>query len=184
MNERVELKEFYLSLITTSLFSFAQLEMVWTSPTVTSLKLDQVFTVAWPPQTWLRSLEAFSLHTRGYTPENCLVSILKCLWHHYTFCYVCYVCMHANSLQLCPTLCDPIDCSPPGSSSHGVLQARILGWVSISCSRGSLWIRDQPGSPVAPACRQFLTAEPPGKPIKWVIWDMKISANINLQVEI
>ena len=34
--------------------------------------------------------------------------------------------------QSCPTLCDPVDCSPPGSSVHGILQARILEWVSIS----------------------------------------------------
>ena len=34
--------------------------------------------------------------------------------------------------QLCPTLCDPIDCSPPGSSVHGIFQARILEWVAIS----------------------------------------------------
>ena len=39
--------------------------------------------------------------------------------------------------QLCPTLCDPMDCSPPGSSIHGILQARILEWVAISFSRGS-----------------------------------------------
>ena len=36
----------------------------------------------------------------------------------------------------CPTLCDPVDCSPPGSSTHGILQARILEWVAISFSRG------------------------------------------------
>ena len=36
----------------------------------------------------------------------------------------------------CPTLCDPIDCSPLGSSVHGILQARILEWVVISFSRG------------------------------------------------
>ena len=34
--------------------------------------------------------------------------------------------------QLCPTLCDPVDCSPPGSSVHGILWARILEWVAIS----------------------------------------------------
>ena len=34
--------------------------------------------------------------------------------------------------QSCPTLCDPVDCSPPGSFVHGILQARILGWVAIS----------------------------------------------------
>ena len=39
--------------------------------------------------------------------------------------------------QLCLTLCDPMDCSPPGSSVHGILQARILEWVPISSSRGS-----------------------------------------------
>ena len=39
--------------------------------------------------------------------------------------------------QSCLTLCDPMDCSPPGSSVHGILQARILGWVAISSSTGS-----------------------------------------------
>ena len=43
--------------------------------------------------------------------------------------------------QSCPTLCDPMDCSPPGSSVRGILQARILEWVAISSSRGS----SQPG---------------------------------------
>ena len=37
--------------------------------------------------------------------------------------------MHAKSFQLCPTLCDPVDCSLPGSSVHGILQAKILEWV-------------------------------------------------------
>ena len=39
--------------------------------------------------------------------------------------------------QLSPTLCDPMDCSPPGSSIHGIFQARILEWSAISFSRGS-----------------------------------------------
>ena len=43
--------------------------------------------------------------------------------------------------QSCPTLCDPIDCSAPGSSVYGILQARILEWVTISFSR----IRPHPG---------------------------------------
>jgi len=38
--------------------------------------------------------------------------------------------------QSCPTLCDPMDCSPPGSSVHGILQARTLEWVAILFSRG------------------------------------------------
>ena len=41
----------------------------------------------------------------------------------------------AQSLKLCLTLCDPMDCSPPGSSVHGILQAGILEWVAISSSR-------------------------------------------------
>ena len=44
----------------------------------------------------------------------------------------------AESLQLCPTLCDPIDGSPPGSSVSGILQARILEWVAISFSNECL----------------------------------------------
>ena len=45
--------------------------------------------------------------------------------------------------QSCPTLCNPVDCSPPGSSVHGILQARILEWVAISFSRGSSQLRDR-----------------------------------------
>ena len=44
--------------------------------------------------------------------------------------------------QLCLTLCDPMDCSLPGSSIHGIFQARILEWVAISFSRGSSQPRD------------------------------------------
>ena len=41
--------------------------------------------------------------------------------------------------QSCLTLCDPMDCSPPGSSVHGILQARILEWVAIPCSTHTLY---------------------------------------------
>ena len=44
--------------------------------------------------------------------------------------------------QSCPTLCDPADCSLPGSSAHGILQARTLEWVAISFSKGSSQPRD------------------------------------------
>ena len=47
--------------------------------------------------------------------------------------------------QSCLTLWDPIDCSLPGSSVHGILQARKLEWVAISFSRGSSWPRDRTG---------------------------------------
>ena len=40
----------------------------------------------------------------------------------------------AKSLQSCPTLCNPIDCSPPGSSIHAIFQARVLEWGAIAFS--------------------------------------------------
>ena len=53
------------------------------------------------------------------------------------------MCMCARSLQLCLTLCDLLDCSPPVSSVHGILQARILEWVAMPSFRGSSQPRDQ-----------------------------------------
>ena len=53
------------------------------------------------------------------------------------------VCVCAKLLQSCPTLCDSIDCSLPGSSVHGILQARILEWVAISSSQRCSQPRDQ-----------------------------------------
>ena len=54
-----------------------------------------------------------------------------------------YACVYAKSLQLCPTLCDPIGYSPPGSCVHGILKARELEWVSMPSSRGFSWTMDQ-----------------------------------------
>ena len=58
-------------------------------------------------------------------------------------------CMHAKSLQSCPTLCDPMDYSLPVSSAHEIFQARILEWVAVCYSRGSSQPRD--GEPMSPA---------------------------------
>ena len=63
--------------------------------------------------------------------------------------------------QSCPTLSDPMNCSSPGSSVHGILQARILEWVAIPFSRGSSQPRDQ--TRVSCIAGRFFTAEPPGK---------------------
>ena len=66
--------------------------------------------------------------------------------------------------QSCLTLCNLMNCSPPGSSVHGILQARILEWVAISFSRGSSQPRDQP---LPPALQMdSLPPEPPGIPIQ------------------
>ena len=54
-----------------------------------------------------------------------------------------FVCACVKVTQLCLTLCNPMDCSLPGSSVHGILQARILEWVAISFSRRSSQLRDR-----------------------------------------
>ena len=66
-------------------------------------------------------------------------------------------------LQSCPTLCDPMDCSPPGSSIHWILQARILGWIVVPSSRGSSWSRDRTGVSYVSCIGRWQV--PPGKPL-------------------
>ena len=70
---------------------------------------------------------------------------------------ICCCCLVANSYL---TLCDPVHRSPPGSSIHGILQARTLEWVAISFSRGSSWSRITPASPALAG--RFFTTEPLG----------------------
>ena len=62
--------------------------------------------------------------------------------------------------HLCPTLCDPVDCSPPGSYVHGILQARILDWVAISFSGDLPNAGIEPRSPTLQL--DSLLSEPPG----------------------
>ena len=66
-----------------------------------------------------------------------------------------------KSLSRVRTLCDPMDCSPPGSSIHGIPQARIREWVAISFSGDLPEPGIKPGSPALQA--DALTSEPPGK---------------------
>ena len=59
-------------------------------------------------------------------------------------CLTLCVCVWAHKCpQLCLTLCDPMECSLPGSSVHGIFQARTLERVAVSSSRGSSWSRDR-----------------------------------------
>ena len=78
-------------------------------------------------------LTFWTYSTPASFPRRNLVSLLMA--EHY-----CYVMLIAQS---CPTLCDPMDCSPPVSSVHEIFQARILEWVAISFSRGSSQPRDR-----------------------------------------
>ena len=80
----------------------------------------------------------FDLGTRG--PEllfliSCFSSALRISWS-ISLSLSFQQWMHVQSLQSCATLCDPVNCSLPGSSVHGIFQARILEWVVISFSRG------------------------------------------------
>ena len=72
--------------------------------------------------------------------ESCLRTMtmpFMCLWTYGVFIHSAAAA--AKLLQLCPTLCDPIDGSPPGSSVPGILQARILEWVAISFPNAWKW---------------------------------------------
>ena len=85
--------------------------------------------------------------------KTCMLNTEKCWWRKLKNFYInekiyCAYglkddvkmsCMHAQSLQ---TLCDPVDCSPPGSSVHGILQTRVLEWITMPSSRGSFQPRD------------------------------------------
>ena len=91
--------------------------------------------------------------------------------------HIC-VYMRAQSLQLCPTLCDPMDHGPSGSSVHGILQARIKEWIAISFSIDKVWSE---WSEVAQSCLTLcnpMDCSPPGSPahgifqakvLEWVV---------------
>ena len=81
---------------------------------------------------------------------NVLHSICQQIWKTQQWSQDSKRCFHSNPkesesevVQLCPTLCDPMDCSLPSSSVHEIFQATILEWTAISFSRGSSQPRDQ-----------------------------------------
>jgi len=69
------------------------------------------------------------------------------------------LCVQVLVTPVCPTLCDPVDCSPPGSSVHGILQARILEWVAMSFSN------DLPNSGIKPRSPALQTDSLPLSPL-------------------
>ena len=87
----------------------------------------------------LRLYSFFTIQIRCHSLQDFL-----CCSHHFMLCshvtlwvYVIVFICPCSVSKSCLTLCDPMDCSPPGSSIHGILQASILEWVAISFSRGS-----------------------------------------------
>ena len=84
--------------------------------------------------------------------------------------------MCVSWIQLCLTLCDPMHCSPPGSSDHGIFQARILKWVAIPSFRGSPHLPNPGIKPRYPVLHvDYLPSESPGKPKNTGVGSLSLS---------
>ena len=91
---------------------------------------------------------------------------------------------HSEVTKFCPTLCNPMDYSLPGFFIHGIFQATVLKWVTISFSRGSSWPRGKPRSPALQV--DTLPSEPPGNLIVDVpiyiftksLWEFQFSSSL------
>ena len=120
------------------------------------------------------------MHTR-YIHIYIYAMYINTYMHEYIcVIYILYACVHAKSLQLCLTLCNPMDCSPPGSSLHGILQARILEWIACPFfSRGSSHPRDQIHiSYISCIDRQVLYHQCHlGRPICGTVWRYRATAS-------
>ena len=99
----------------------------------------------------------YSVHNLPNWPEKpVLEDVIWFTWHlSASSVATCFV------TQSCPILCNPMDCSPPGSSAHGILQAQILEWVAISFSRDLPNPGIEPKSPALQA--DYLPSKPPGR---------------------
>ena len=84
------------------------------------------------------TISVSTIHYCKYFEEKIIVVFAICV-HSLKVCE----CVYPKSFQWCPALCDLMDCSSPGSSVHGILQARRLEWVAMPSSRGSSRPRDQ-----------------------------------------
>ena len=87
--------------------------------------------------TWFFSCALICMDVLGGSGSGTYVCVQSLEGFYYVHAFMC-----AKSLHLCVTLCNSLDCSPPGSSVHGILQARILEWVPTPSSRGSSQPRD------------------------------------------
>ena len=92
----------------------------------------KVIILQYPCSFWSELLSQSTLRQRGFRSTSWREECQKNSW-----------CMLMGCAHSCPTLCDPMDWDPSGSSVHGISQVRILEWVAISFSRESSWHRDQ-----------------------------------------
>ena len=85
---------------------------------------------------------------RECTGERCSIVLGSIIWAFHSSSekpfplYKTYLFVHAKLLQSCTTLCDPMDWSLPNSSVHGIIQTRVLEWVTMVSSRGPSWPQD------------------------------------------
>ena len=106
---------------------------------INSVNSNTLSTPAWAPESWLS--------LRCFTADHCSCTFIPffllfpCLLSRLQLATISLAdtAAAAKSLQLCPTLCDPTDGSPPGSPVPGILQARTLEWVAISFSNAWKW---------------------------------------------
>ena len=97
------------------------------------------------------------------------ISLLDAKYITFTWVLSSQIYVYAQLLQVCLTLCNTIDCSPPGSSVHGISQAKILEWVVTPSSRGSTQLRERIHvSCISCLAGRFFTAEPLEKPISQI----------------
>ena len=81
-------------------------------------------------------------HHRALSRPPCVTQQLRTIYFIHGSVFMTNL-SESEVAQLCPTLCDSMDCSLPGSSVHGIFQAIVLEWIAISFSRGSSWPRDR-----------------------------------------
>ena len=120
---------------------WGQQSSVWIQPSSFSEKSILAFH-------WVLKLEWQMYYNRAVTRTAALGSLyVYCPWARNSFYSKTIKYAHCKGkvlvAQLCPTLCDPMTCNPPGSSVHGVFQVRILEWVAVPFSRWSSRPRDQ-----------------------------------------
>jgi len=118
-----------------------------TLPLISICYLNRLLTKCWLAEGWKRAFWWQTSHL-----------LLDGYWSSY-WLHLEYVCA---CTQLRLSLCNAMNCSPLGSSVHGILQAKILEWVAIPFSRGSYWPRAI--THISCVAGGFFTTVPPGKP--------------------
>ena len=116
------------------------------------------WTTATEPE-WPRACDLHQEKHRIEKPVHCNYRVVPALWKERIPEQQWRLTAAAKSLQLCPTLCDPIDGSPPGSPIPGILQARTVEWVAISFSNEWKWkVKVKSLSPVWPSAIPWTAA--------------------------